>query len=48
MILPLLRPLLQPVFGRKQSLPIVLFSILTEEGQPLLTEEGGLIQTEPN
>lgn len=42
---PILRPILVPIRG-KGSVPLILFSILTEEGQPLLTEESGLIQTE--
>lgn len=43
---PLLKPLLRPLVVRKQAIALILFSITTEEGQPLLTEEGGLIQTE--
>ncbi len=43
---PLLQPLLRPLVARK-SIALILFSLLTEEGQPLLTEEGALIQVEP-
>lgn len=41
---PLQSPIRTPT--KADSLALILFSILTEEGQPILTEESGLIQTE--
>ena len=41
---PLLKPLLRPLVVRKQAIALLLLSIQTEEGQPLLTEEATLIQ----
>ena len=45
---PLTNPLQSPIRPptKADTLALILFSILTEEGQPILTEESGLIQTE--
>lgn len=45
MIDPILKPILV-YLTRKGAGALILSSILTEEGQPLLTEEGALIQVE--
>lgn len=43
---PILRPVLRSVASKAKSIDLILQSLLTEEGQPILTEESGLIQTE--
>lgn len=45
---PTLRPTLRSTVKSKRSAPesLLFQSILTEEGQPLLTEENAMIQTD--
>ena len=45
MIEPILKPILV-YLSRKGSSALILQSLITEEGQPILTEDGWLIQTE--